>query len=204
MERIYYFFIPYSPLKNFFLLCFSMNVFKVLGFDPHTMQSSQPVGGPSPPQDALVFLSKLSSTISQLLQAFSRYLGPFISVLSVIPPSVLPPLLWLLCHSCLHICSANFWTKTQWKDCIRQPMTSASRWRQLATLFRSYRKHEMPFFFFFLNSQHLSPASAGNGLALLSGSQQVQMTRSILQSDYSFMTLKSYCSSGHPVIYWTT
>lgn len=87
INGIYYFFI-HSPLKNLFLSCFSMNVFKVLGFDPYTMQSSQPVGGPSPPQDALVFLSKLSSTISQLLQAFSRYLGPIKSTLSFIPSSV--------------------------------------------------------------------------------------------------------------------
>lgn len=72
-----------------------MNVFKVLGFDPHTMQRSQPVGGPSPPQDALVFLSKLSSTISQLLQAFSRYLGPIKSALTVVPPSAL--LCWDFC-----------------------------------------------------------------------------------------------------------
>lgn len=60
-----------------------MEGFKALGFDPHTMQSSQPMGGPLSPQDALVHLHKLSSMVSQLLQAFSRYLSPLISLLSV-------------------------------------------------------------------------------------------------------------------------
>ena len=55
---------------------FSMEVFKALSFDPHTMLSSLPVGGPSPPQEALVCLHRLSSMVSQLLQAFSRYLSP--------------------------------------------------------------------------------------------------------------------------------
>ncbi|XP_045905109.1 transcriptional protein SWT1 isoform X2 [Micropterus dolomieu] len=54
----------------------SLEVFKALGFDPHTMQSVQPVGGPPPPQDALVCLHKLSSMVSQLLQAFSSILSP--------------------------------------------------------------------------------------------------------------------------------
>uniref|UniRef100_UPI0037E89F57 transcriptional protein SWT1 n=1 Tax=Semicossyphus pulcher TaxID=241346 RepID=UPI0037E89F57 len=53
----------------------SMQVFKALGFDPHTMQSAQPAGGPPPPQDALVCLHSLSSVVSQLLQAFSRVLS---------------------------------------------------------------------------------------------------------------------------------
>ncbi|KAK9519576.1 hypothetical protein VZT92_022295 [Zoarces viviparus] len=53
----------------------SLEVFKALGFDPHTMQRLQPVGGPPPPQDALVCLHKLSSWVSQLLQAFSRILS---------------------------------------------------------------------------------------------------------------------------------
>ncbi|XP_054458761.1 transcriptional protein SWT1 [Anoplopoma fimbria] len=53
----------------------SLEVFKALGFDPHTMQRPQPAGGPPPPQDALVCLHKLSSTVSQLLQAFSRVLS---------------------------------------------------------------------------------------------------------------------------------
>ncbi|XP_040897227.1 transcriptional protein SWT1 isoform X2 [Toxotes jaculatrix] len=53
----------------------SLEVFKALGFDPHTMQSAQPVGGPPPPQDALTCLHKLSSMVSQLLQAFSSVLS---------------------------------------------------------------------------------------------------------------------------------
>ncbi|XP_042339765.1 transcriptional protein SWT1 isoform X2 [Plectropomus leopardus] len=53
----------------------SLEVFKALGFDHHTMQSTQPVGGPPPPQDALVCLYKLSSMVSQLLQAFSSVLS---------------------------------------------------------------------------------------------------------------------------------
>ncbi|XP_073333410.1 transcriptional protein SWT1 [Pagrus major] len=53
----------------------SFEVFKALGFDPHTMQSAQPVGGPPPPQDALDYLHKLSSMVSQLLQAFSSVLS---------------------------------------------------------------------------------------------------------------------------------
>lgn len=61
----------FSPLSRF-----SMDGFKALGFDPHTMQSSRPAGGPPPSQDALVCLHKLSSMVSQLLQAFSRYRGP--------------------------------------------------------------------------------------------------------------------------------
>lgn len=65
--------------------CLSMEVFKALSFDPHTMQSSQPVGGPSSPQEALVCLHKLSSMVLQLLQAFSRYLSP------------------LMCSCCQHI-----------------------------------------------------------------------------------------------------
>ncbi|XP_039984890.1 transcriptional protein SWT1 isoform X2 [Xiphias gladius] len=53
----------------------SLEVFKALGFDPNTMQSVQPVGGPPPPQDALACLHKLSSMVSQLLQAFSSVLS---------------------------------------------------------------------------------------------------------------------------------
>ncbi|KAM9358397.1 transcriptional protein SWT1 [Symphorus nematophorus] len=53
----------------------SLEVFKALGFDPHTVQSTQPVGGPPPPQDALLCLHKLSSMVSQLLQAFSSVLS---------------------------------------------------------------------------------------------------------------------------------
>ncbi|AWP10690.1 putative transcriptional protein SWT1 [Scophthalmus maximus] len=56
----------------------SLEVFKALGFDPNTMQSVCPAGGPSPPHDALACLHKLSSMVSQLLQAFS-------SVLSLVP-----------------------------------------------------------------------------------------------------------------------
>ncbi|KAM3876315.1 transcriptional protein SWT1 [Diretmus argenteus] len=52
----------------------SLAVFTALCFDPHTMQRAQPEGGPPPPQDALVCLHKLASMVSQLLQAFSRYL----------------------------------------------------------------------------------------------------------------------------------
>ncbi|XP_044218487.1 transcriptional protein SWT1 [Thunnus albacares] len=53
----------------------SFEVFKALGFDPHTMQSAQPAGGPPPPQDAVACLQKLSSMVSQLLQAFSSVLS---------------------------------------------------------------------------------------------------------------------------------
>ncbi|XP_026179008.1 transcriptional protein SWT1 isoform X2 [Mastacembelus armatus] len=53
----------------------SLEVFKALGFDPHTMQSAHPVGGSPPPQDALACLHKLSSMVSQLLQAFSSVLS---------------------------------------------------------------------------------------------------------------------------------
>ncbi|XP_051232913.1 transcriptional protein SWT1 isoform X1 [Dicentrarchus labrax] len=53
----------------------SLEVFKALGFDPHAMLNAQPVGGPPPPQDALVCLHKLSSMVSQLLQAFSSVLS---------------------------------------------------------------------------------------------------------------------------------
>ncbi|XP_069574204.1 transcriptional protein SWT1 isoform X1 [Brachyistius frenatus] len=53
----------------------SWEVFKALGFDPHTMQSAQPAGGPPPPQDVLACLHKLSSTVSQLLQAFNSVLS---------------------------------------------------------------------------------------------------------------------------------
>lgn len=53
----------------------SMDGFKALGFDPHTMKSSQPAGGPSPSQDTLLCLHKLSSLVSQLLQAFSSILS---------------------------------------------------------------------------------------------------------------------------------
>lgn len=50
-------------------------VFKALGFDPDTLQVVQPVGSPPPPQGALVCLHKLSSMVSQLLQAFSSVLS---------------------------------------------------------------------------------------------------------------------------------
>ncbi|XP_061152607.1 transcriptional protein SWT1 [Syngnathus typhle] len=48
----------------------SMEVFKALAFDPHSRQSALSVGGPAPPQDAVVCLSQISSMVSQLLQAF--------------------------------------------------------------------------------------------------------------------------------------
>ncbi|XP_077573581.1 transcriptional protein SWT1 [Stigmatopora nigra] len=54
----------------------SLEVFKVLAFDPHTRQSALPVGGPAPPQDAMLCLSQISSTVSQLLQAFISVLSP--------------------------------------------------------------------------------------------------------------------------------
>lgn len=75
-----------------------MDGFKALGFDPHTMKSSQPAGGPPPSQDALLCLHKLSSMVSQLLQAFSRYrspssgLGPPDTVSPPPPPPFHPPL----------------------------------------------------------------------------------------------------------------
>lgn len=53
----------------------SLTVFKALHFDPQTMQRAQPTGGPPPPQDALCCLYKVTSMVSQLLQAFSRILS---------------------------------------------------------------------------------------------------------------------------------
>ncbi|XP_040041303.2 transcriptional protein SWT1 isoform X2 [Gasterosteus aculeatus] len=53
----------------------SLEVFKALGFDPHTMRGPPAVGCPPPPQDAVVCLHKLSSMVSQLLQAFSSILS---------------------------------------------------------------------------------------------------------------------------------
>ncbi|XP_077463986.1 transcriptional protein SWT1 [Stigmatopora argus] len=54
----------------------SLEVFKALAFDPHTRQSALSVGGPAPPQDAMLCLSQISSTVSQLLQAFISVLSP--------------------------------------------------------------------------------------------------------------------------------
>lgn len=71
----------------FFLSRSSLEVFKALGFDPHTMQSALPGGGAPPPQDAVACLDRLSSMLSQLLQAFSRYLcTPFSHRRSSQPP----------------------------------------------------------------------------------------------------------------------
>uniref|UniRef100_A0A3P8WKA5 Transcriptional protein SWT1 n=2 Tax=Cynoglossus semilaevis TaxID=244447 RepID=A0A3P8WKA5_CYNSE len=53
----------------------SLEVFKVLGFDSNTMQSLQTAGCSQPPQDAMACLHKLSSMVSQLLQAFSSVLS---------------------------------------------------------------------------------------------------------------------------------
>ncbi|MED6274461.1 hypothetical protein CHARACLAT_016597 [Characodon lateralis] len=53
----------------------SLEVFKALCFDPHIMQAATPIGRPPPPQDALACLHRLSSMVSQLLQAFSRVLS---------------------------------------------------------------------------------------------------------------------------------
>lgn len=44
------------------------------------MQSLQTAGCSQPPQDAMACLHKLSSMVSQLLQAFSRYLSRLITV----------------------------------------------------------------------------------------------------------------------------
>ncbi|XP_037325913.2 transcriptional protein SWT1 isoform X1 [Pungitius pungitius] len=67
----------WSLFENIWSYVFQMSleVFKALGFDPHTMRGPPPVGGPPPPQDAVVCLHKLSSMVSQLLQAFSRVLS---------------------------------------------------------------------------------------------------------------------------------
>ncbi|XP_070399499.1 transcriptional protein SWT1-like isoform X1 [Nothobranchius furzeri] len=49
----------------------SSDLFEGLGFDPHTMQAVTPVGGTAPPpKDTIACLQKLSSVVSQLLQAF--------------------------------------------------------------------------------------------------------------------------------------
>ncbi|XP_061594737.1 transcriptional protein SWT1 isoform X2 [Cololabis saira] len=53
----------------------SLEVFKALRFDPHTMQAMLPLGDAPPPQDALACLHTLSSLVSQLLQAFSSVLS---------------------------------------------------------------------------------------------------------------------------------
>ncbi|XP_007550967.1 transcriptional protein SWT1 isoform X1 [Poecilia formosa] len=53
----------------------SLEVFKALSFDPLTMQAATPMGRPPPPQDALACLHRLSSMVSQLLQAFGRVLS---------------------------------------------------------------------------------------------------------------------------------
>ncbi|XP_077391061.1 transcriptional protein SWT1 [Festucalex cinctus] len=53
----------------------SLEVFKVLAFDPHTRQSALPVGGPVPPQDAVVCLSQISSMVSQLVRAITSLLS---------------------------------------------------------------------------------------------------------------------------------
>ncbi|KAF7661805.1 hypothetical protein LDENG_00253940 [Lucifuga dentata] len=60
-----------------------LTVFKALHFDPQTMQSAQSVGGPPPPQDALACLHKLSSMMSQLLQAFSSVLSSSAGLLEI-------------------------------------------------------------------------------------------------------------------------
>ncbi|CAI5635902.1 unnamed protein product [Oreochromis niloticus] len=57
----------------------SSEVFKALGFDPHTSHCVQPEGGPPPPQEVLACLQNLSIMILQLLQAFSRVMGGFSS-----------------------------------------------------------------------------------------------------------------------------
>ncbi|XP_077441023.1 transcriptional protein SWT1 [Vanacampus margaritifer] len=53
----------------------SLEVFKVLAFDPHTRQSALPVGGPAPPRDVVICLSQISSMVSQLLRAFISVLS---------------------------------------------------------------------------------------------------------------------------------
>ncbi|XP_043985920.1 transcriptional protein SWT1 isoform X2 [Gambusia affinis] len=53
----------------------SLEVFKALSFDPHTMQAAPPMGRRPPPQDAVACLHRLSSMVSQLLQAFGRVLS---------------------------------------------------------------------------------------------------------------------------------
>ncbi|KAF3835348.1 hypothetical protein F7725_027906 [Dissostichus mawsoni] len=53
----------------------SWEVFKALGFDPNSMQSTQPGGGPAPPQDAVDCLHNLCCIVSQLLQIFSSVLS---------------------------------------------------------------------------------------------------------------------------------
>ncbi|KAK5930566.1 hypothetical protein CgunFtcFv8_026789 [Champsocephalus gunnari] len=53
----------------------SWEVFKALGFDPNSMQSTQPGGGPAPPQDVVDCLHNLCCIVSQLLQIFSSVLS---------------------------------------------------------------------------------------------------------------------------------
>ncbi|RVE73541.1 hypothetical protein OJAV_G00032230 [Oryzias javanicus] len=53
----------------------SLEVFKALRFDPHTMQIVPLEGGLTFPQDALACLQRLASVVLQLLQAFSSILS---------------------------------------------------------------------------------------------------------------------------------
>ncbi|KAF6734396.1 Transcriptional protein SWT1 [Oryzias melastigma] len=53
----------------------SLEVFKALRFDPHTMQIVPLEGGLTFPQDALACLHRLASVVLQLLQAFSSILS---------------------------------------------------------------------------------------------------------------------------------
>ncbi|XP_017276073.1 transcriptional protein SWT1 [Kryptolebias marmoratus] len=67
----------WSVFENIWTNAFqtSVEVFKALGFNPQTLQTTTPMGGPAPPQDAVACLHKLSSMASQLLQAFSSVLS---------------------------------------------------------------------------------------------------------------------------------
>lgn len=138
----------------------------------------------SPPQSHSCFKPSAGIWV-QSNQRFPSFL--------LLSPSVVTSVQFMSTY--LSLSFAKFWSKTQWKDCKRWPITN--RWRQqpcTQRVLQSYRNHKISVC---LNSQHLSPASADIGSALPSGSQQVQMARCILQSDCAFMTLKC------PVIYWT-
>lgn len=174
MERIYYVLILHWPLKNFFChvsawmysRCWDLTLTPCRVLIPwkglHRHRTRWCFYPSYPPQSHSCF--KPSAGIwDQSNQPVSSFL-----------------LLSTLCHSCLHIflCLLQNIELKQWKDSKRRPTTSASRCRQLTTLFTE-SVTKLPKTSVCLNSQHLSPASADTGSALFSGFQQVQMTHCI-------------------------
>lgn len=109
--------------------------------------------------------------------------------ISTFPHSFFCLLLWFRCHSCLHICLCllqHFELKDSGKFAKDNhhlaPVGGASSQACSQRVLQSYQKHKTSVC---LYSHHLSPASADIVSALLSGSQQVQMTRCV-QSELCF------------------